>query len=198
MKPQYVVKTNSGTVVKDPPIASLLFNDTRLAPVWGIIRVFLGIAWLQAGLHKLEDPAWTVTGEALKGFWVASIPKSGFVWYGGFLQSLVDSGSYTWFAKLIVAGELLVGIALILGAFVGIAALFGGFMNWNFIMAGSASVNGLYFFAAVLLILAWKTAGHYGLDRYLLPRLGTPWKNDEPEVKTAPAATPAGLSPTKA
>src|SRR5258708_20517336 len=118
MKPQYVVKTNSGTVVNDPPIANLLFNDTRLAPVWAVIRVLLGISWLQAGLHKLADPAWTDTGEALKGFWVASIPKTGFVWYQGFLQSLVHSASYTWFAKLIVAGALLVGIALIFAPFI--------------------------------------------------------------------------------
>jgi thiosulfate dehydrogenase [quinone] large subunit len=25
-----------------------------------------------------------------------------------------------------------------------------------------------------LLVLAWKTAGYIGLDRWLLPRLGTP------------------------
>jgi thiosulfate dehydrogenase [quinone] large subunit len=198
MKPEYNVKTSQGTIVDNPPIARFLFDDTRLAPLWAVVRVLLGIAWLQAGLHKLADPAWTDTGEALKGFWVASIPKSGFVWYGGFLQSLVDSGSYTWFAKLIVAGELLIGVALIIGAFVGIAAFFGGFMNWNFIMAGSASVNGLYFFAAVLLILAWKTAGYWGVDRYLLPRLGTPWKNSQPEAKVATAPSASGLNPTKA
>jgi hypothetical protein len=27
-----------------------------------------------------------------------------------------------------------------------------------------------------LLILAWKTAGWWGLDRWLLPALGTPWR----------------------
>ena len=28
---------------------------------------------------------------------------------------------------------------------------------------------------AVLLIMAWKTAGWWGLDRWVLPALGTPW-----------------------
>ena len=28
---------------------------------------------------------------------------------------------------------------------------------------------------SVGLMLAWKVAGTYGLDRYLLPRLGVPW-----------------------
>ena len=26
------------------------------------------------------------------------------------------------------------------------------------------------------LILGWKVAGYYGVDRYLLPILGTPWR----------------------
>jgi thiosulfate dehydrogenase (quinone) large subunit len=81
-----------------------------------------------------------------------------------------------WFSKIVVAGELLVGLALLLGAFTGIAAFIGGFMNWNFMMAGSASVNPVFFTLSVLLILAWKTAGYWGLDRWLLPTLGTPWK----------------------
>jgi thiosulfate dehydrogenase [quinone] large subunit len=25
-------------------------------------------------------------------------------------------------------------------------------------------------------MLAWKVAGYYGVDRYLLPLLGTPWQ----------------------
>ena len=56
-----------------------------------------------------------------------------FEWYRSFLQFLLNSGASTWFAKLVAYGELLIGIALVLGAFVGIAAFFGGLMNWNFI-----------------------------------------------------------------
>jgi hypothetical protein len=33
------VKTNKGTVVTNPPIAKFLFEDTRLAPVWAIVRI---------------------------------------------------------------------------------------------------------------------------------------------------------------
>ena len=105
-----------------------------------------------------------------------------------FIQFMLDSGSYVWFAKLVAVGEFAVGIALIIGAFVGIAAFFGAFMNWNFMMAGSASTNPLLFAIAVFLILAWKVAGYYGLDRVLLPMLGTPWK---PAIRIAPTAQPA-------
>ena len=178
------------TVVQDPPIAQLLFSDKRLALLWTIVRIFVGYQWLDAGLHKFSNPAWTETGEALKGYWLnaVAIPEAGrpaisFDWYRSFLQGMLDSGAYTWFAKLIVAGEILIGVALIIGAFVGIAAFFGAFMNWNFIMAGSASTNGLLLVLAVFLVLAWKVAGYYGADYYLLSKLGTPWGRRKTAVR---------------
>ena len=48
-------------------------------------------------------------------------------------------------------------------------------MNFSFQLAGSASSNPVLFGLSVFLILAWKVAGFWGLDRYLLPMLGTPW-----------------------
>jgi thiosulfate dehydrogenase [quinone] large subunit len=180
---EHSVKTMSGRVIEDPPVARFLFSDTRLSAVWLVIRVLVGYSWLSAGLGKLSNPAWVQTGEALKGFWTGAVTASTtgktpitFDWYRSFIQGLLDNGAYVWFAKLIVAGEVLVGIALILGAFVGVAAFFAALLNWNFIMAGSASSNGLLLVGAIVLLLAWKTAGYYGLDRFLLPRLGTPWK----------------------
>jgi thiosulfate dehydrogenase [quinone] large subunit len=169
------------TEITESPIAKFIFADTRFAVVWLVLRVYLGYQWLTAVQHKLTDPAWYQTGAALKGFWLGALqtnpkPVIAFDWYRQFIQFMVDSQAYTWFAKLVVAGELLVGVALILGAFTGIAAFVGGFMNWNFMMAGTASTNPLLFALAVMLILAWKTAGYYGLDRFLLPLLGTPWK----------------------
>lgn len=201
MNPQNVTKKQ--TVIEDPPLARFLFSDTRIAWLWLIVRVLVGWSWLQASLDKLSNPAWTQTGEALKGFWTAAVqvPDSGrpaiaFGWYRDFIQRLLDAGAYTWFAKLIVAGELIVGVALILGAFVGIAAFFGAFMNWNYIMAGSASTNGLLGIAAILLVLAWKVAGYYGLDRYLLRWLGTPWgHHPQPVPQEVEVSAPARHKP---
>lgn len=84
--------------------------------------------------------------------------------------------------------ELLIGIALIVGAFTGIAAFFGAFMNWNFIMAGTASSNALLLVAAVILILGWKVAGYIGADYFLLRHLGTPWRL----ISNEPAKVGAG------
>ena len=54
-------------------------------------------------------------------------------------------------------------------------------MNISFLLAGTSSTNPVMLVLAIALILAWKTAGWYGLDRYLLPLLGTPWKTVETE-----------------
>ena len=178
-----MVDQRGDVLIPDPPIAHLLFATTRLAWLWAILRVYLGYTWLTSGWGKATNPAWVETGEALKGFWAraVAIPAEGarpviaVDWYRGFIQALLDSGSYTWFAKLVAYGEIAIGIALVIGAFVGIAAFFGGFMNWNFIMAGTASTNALLFTIAIVLMLAWKVAGWYGVDRFLLPWVGTPW-----------------------
>jgi len=182
-------------IIEDPPFARLLFNDTRFSSVWFVIRVLIGLSWLQSGVGKLGNPAWMETGAALQGFWnnAVAIPETGrpaiaFDWYRGFIQGMLDSGSYVWFAKLVAFGETMIGVALVLGAFVGVAALFAAFMNWNFVMAGAASTNALMGLGAVLLVLAWKNAGYYGLDYFLLPLLGTPWGRKKSEEDAAAAA----------
>ncbi len=175
--------TKRQNVVEDPPIARILFGDVRLSWIWLLLRLYVGYEWVTAGFEKFENPAWMSTGTALKGFWTGAIatPATGkapitFDWYRDFLTMLLNGGHYVWFAKLITLGEMAIGVGLIVGAFVGVAAFFGAFMNWNFGMAGSASVNPMFFALSVFLILAWKTAGYLGADYVLLRWLGTPWK----------------------
>lgn len=179
---QPIVNQQGDVFISDPPLARLLFSSTRLSWLWLIIRVYLGWQWLTAGWGKFNNPAWVQTGDALKGFWTnaVKIPETGkapiaYDWYRDFIQLMLDQGWYTWFAKVITFGELVIGVALILGAFVGLAAFGGALLNWNFIMAGAASTNAVLFTLAILLVLAWKVAGWYGLDRFLLVRIGTPW-----------------------
>lgn len=190
------IESPSGRIlIEDPPFARFLFSDTRSAPLWLLVRIPLGLSWLSAGWGKLQNPAWVETGMALRGFWEAAVqvPEDGrapiaYDWYRNFIQGMLDAEAYVWFAKLIALGETLIGIALIIGAFVGIAAFFGAFMNWNFIMAGSASTNGLLFALSIFLILGWKVAGYYGLDYYLLRYVGVPWERGEHKVTPLPTA----------
>ena len=176
------ILTRKGQPLEAPSIVNMLFNDKRFSILWLAVRVWLGWKWIDASLHKLESPAWMRTGEALKGFWMGAVqvpaegrPPIAYDWYRNFLQAMLDAQAYTWFAKVIAVSELLIGLALILGFFVGLTAFFGGFMNWNFIMAGSASVNGVFFALSVLLVFAWKIAGYLGLDYFVLPRIADLW-----------------------
>lgn len=168
-------------IVEDPAFWRALTSDTRFAWIWLPLRLYVGWTWISSGWGKLQNPAWMDTGQALRGFWENAVkvdprPVIALDWYRGFIQMLLDSGAYTWFAKVIAVTETTVGVLLIVGAFTGLAAFTGGFLNWNFVMAGTASTNALLFAISTWLVLAWKTAGWIGLDRWLLPMLGTPWR----------------------
>jgi thiosulfate dehydrogenase [quinone] large subunit len=67
-------------------------------------------------------------------------------------------------------------------------------MNWNFMMAGSASSNPMLFVVALVLIFAWKTAGYLGADFFLLRFLGTPWSRAkaQPATRVQPSLAPSG------
>jgi thiosulfate dehydrogenase [quinone] large subunit len=184
--------------VEGPAFARYLFSNTRAGLFWLPVRLFLGFAWLDAGWHKLTDPdnAWLGGGAALRGYWerAAALPEPGagrapitYEWYRDFINFLLNGNHETWFAWIITFGEIAIGVALLVGALTGVAAFFGAFMNMSFLLAGSASTNPVLFTAAIGLMLAWKVAGYYGVDRYLLPRLGTPWR--------APVAAREPLAP---
>jgi len=200
------VVTNSGAAVQDPPFVTKFLSDPRAGWLFLPLRVWLGYQWVTASLHKLSSPDWMVTGSALKGFWTGAVaipatgsPAIAFGWYRDFLQYLLSIQAYAWFARLVAGGEFLVGLGLILGAFTGIAALFGGLMNWSYMMAGTASTNPLLFVIAVALILGWKVSGYIGADFFLLRWIGTPWRavpvgaEADPTVAASeqPAATAA-------
>lgn len=179
--------------VKENPVSNFLFNSTRSAVIWLIIRLYLGYIWLTSGLKKFGSEAWigSDAGKALRGFVSGALQKArdgGDVsgWYASFLENLVLPNASV-FSYLVVFGEIAVGLGLILGLLTGIAAFFGSFMNAAFLFAGTLSSNPLMFILSTWLVLAWKVAGWYGLDRWALIKLGTPWakverhKSGEPE-----------------
>jgi len=169
-------------MVTDPPVTQALFGKVSWAWLWIIPRLYVGWAWIKAGWGKLNNPAWvgSKAGTALSGFISGALAKTTGAhpdvqsWYAAFLQSTILPHVATW-SFVVTLGEILVGIGLLLGAFTGIAAFFGIFMNMNYLLAGSVSVNPILLIISIFLVLAWKTAGWWGLDRWLLSALGTPW-----------------------
>jgi len=152
------------------------FNNPRLTWLWFLVRIYVGYQWLTAGWHKVTDPAWVgpEAGSAISGFLRGAIAKSSGAhpavqdWYARFIDNLVLPNA-TLFSYLIAFGELLIGIALILGLFTAVAAFFGAFMNLNFMLAGTTSTNPILFTLAILILIARKPASKIGLDYYLQP-----------------------------
>lgn len=168
--------------LEDPPAARALFEQVRWSWLWLALRLYAGWQWLQAGWGKIGAEAWTgdEAGAAITGFVRGALEQAGGARpavqnrYAWFLENVVLPNAAVW-GYLVAWGELLVGIALIVGLFTGIAAFFGAFMNMNYLLSGATSTNPILMVIAIFLILAWKTAGWWGLDRWVLPALGTPW-----------------------
>jgi thiosulfate dehydrogenase [quinone] large subunit len=175
--------TRGDLQVPEPPLARFLFADTRLAPLWMVVRLYVGYEWLAAGWGKLHDPAgvWVGAraGAAVAGFIQGALGKTGGAhpdvtgWYATFLREVALPNA-TLFSYVVTFGELLVGLALLVGLLTGIAAFFGGVMNASYLLAGTVSTNPVLFILSTWLVLAWRVAGHWGLDRWALPLLGVP------------------------
>lgn len=167
-------------IVDENPLSRWLFTNTTSAWIWLVLRLYLGYTWFTSGIGKITSDAWVGenAGVAIKGFMGGAIAlaKEGGVagWYAWFLEHTVIPNAIV-FSYMVAFGELLIGLGLIVGLLTGIAAFFGALMNMSFLLAGTVSLNPIMFMIAMLLVMAWKVAGWYGLDRWALPFLGTPW-----------------------
>lgn len=172
--------------IEQSPFSYFFTSNNVTAPLWFIVRVYLGYEWITAGYEKLINPAWfgSNAGAALNGFINGAIAKTACaanvpaaachpdvqMWYASFLQSSVLPHVNAW-SNAVVLGELAIGLGLILGLFTCTAAFFGFFMNWNFLLAGTVSVNPIMLVLALGIMLAHRISGHWGLDYYVRPFL---------------------------
>lgn len=169
-------------IFEESPLSRFFFSDTRSSLLWLLIRLYVGYEWLAAGWQKIFDPAWTgpQSGSILSVFLNGALQRTAGAhpdvsgWYAAFLQNAVLTHPAL-FAHIVAYGEFAVGLALIAGLFTGIAAFFGLFMNMNYLLAGTVSTNPILFVLSIGLMFGWKVSGYIGLDRFVLPELGTPW-----------------------
>lgn len=164
--------------IKISSISNFFIANTKSAPIWFLIRLYVGWVWISAGLEKIHDSSWVGNGAgtSLTKFVHYALTKTGGVhpdvqgWYASFLEHVVLPHVVFW-SYIVVAGELIVGFALIFGLFVGISAFVGIFMNLNYMLAGTVSINPILFTLGIGLVLAWRVAGYWGIDIFALPAL---------------------------
>jgi thiosulfate dehydrogenase [quinone] large subunit len=157
--------------------------------IWLIARIWLGYEWLMAGIEKVfgEGSAVWVGGKAgvaVTGFLKGAIAKSplapGFdaaqnahpavqTWYATLARDVFMPNAAL-FSYLVAYGELLVGLALILGIFTHFSALMGVLMNLAYLFAGTTSTNPQLLVVGLTIVLAGGVAvGYYGVDYFLRP-----------------------------
>src|SRR5690606_18826647 len=112
--------------------------------VWTVLRVYLGWLWLNAGWHKVSNPAWVGenAGAAVTGFFNRAISLSTgdapsvTGWYAWIIENVFLPAA-PFFSYLVAFGEVLIGLALVAGLLTGLVAFLGGLMNISFMLAGT-------------------------------------------------------------
>lgn len=165
----------------EPSISRFFLATVGAAGLWFVVRMYVGAEWFIAGWDKITSPAWGTSGKAITGFVTVALTKTSGQnpavqdWYAWFLENIVRPNA-GFFSFLISWGELAVGLGVLLGALTGIAAGFGVLMNLNYLLAGTVSTNPILGVLGLFLVISWRVCGWIGVDRWLLPALGLPWK----------------------
>ena len=132
------------------------------------LRWALGLLWINSALGKILSTTYYGGFAATnKGF----AAKTPFGWYKDFLNAAVIPNA-DWFAYFLAYGELLVGVALVLGLFTHVGAVAGFFMNLNFWLAsgyagGSGGSVNILMATTMVFILVTPAAKWFTLDRWI-------------------------------
>lgn len=150
-----------------------------------LIRLYLGWSWLIAGWEKMWSPGWHGQAPAVVGFLQGALKASPFVWYKSLIAAvfLPNSGL---FAFLVTWGELLVGLALLVGLLTNLAALGAILMNMSFLLAGTVSTNATYIIMELAIIFG-ASGLIFGMDAVLARRgFRSPVFTADPDRTAAP------------
>jgi len=134
-----------------------------------VVRLYFGYEFLEAGWHKFTDPRWMQSGEAILGYWqrAVAVPAPP-------ARPLITFDWYRSFLQFIIDTNS------------------AGWFTYV-IVFGEIAV-GLGLIVGEFVGVACKNAGYIGLDRFLLPILGTPWPQRKPTTVTAKGTARFGAS----
>ena len=162
---------NANSLVRK--VFDFLFFSKNSSIIWFFVRIYVGWQWFLAGWEKLGANGWvgSSAGIAIQGFLNGSLAKTAgahadvSMWYAWIITHIFIPCAPV-LSYIITFGEIAVGIALILGIFTGVAASFGAFMNFNYLFAGTVSINPLLLLLELGIIKSKKISGWIGLDRF--------------------------------
>ncbi|MFC7395334.1 DoxX family protein [Scopulibacillus cellulosilyticus] len=149
-------------------MANLIRKNVYFSFILTILRLYLGLQWIQAGWGKM-------TGNFdASGFLISAVKQSTGehpsvqTWWADFLKCLVVP-NIDLFNLLVPWGEFLVGIGLILGTFTTFSALMGFVMNFSYMFSGATSTNPQMVLIEIVIMIAGFNSGKIGLDRWIIP-----------------------------
>lgn len=167
----------------DGMIMNFIRNSRVAAGIWTFLRIYIGYQWMTAGYGKITGGQFDASG-FIQGAIANSTGEGATVqaWWGTFLEAVALPQAEL-FTYAVMWGELLVGIALILGIFTNFAALMGITMNFAFLFSGTVSTNAQMVVITVFLLAAGYNAGRYGLDRWVVPFVKQTIQNKKHKVE---------------
>jgi thiosulfate dehydrogenase (quinone) large subunit len=151
------------------------FKGTKGSWIWLVLRLYVGYQWLTAGWGKLTgDKAFSAAG-MLKGAIAKAVPATPGAkpvvqaWWANFLEGFALP-NVELFNFMVMWGEILVGLALIVGFATIFAAVMGAIMNFAFLMSGTVSTNPNLFALQFIIVAAGGAyAGYLGVDYWFRP-----------------------------
>jgi uncharacterized membrane protein YphA (DoxX/SURF4 family) len=139
--------------------------------VFWLVEVFIGINWkigtFSSGLH----PGWfgSGAGQALSSQGAAAIESGTWGWFAWVFENIIAPFPAFW-GYLVIALQLIIGIAFILGLFVRPVAFAALFLDLSLYMIGSSRIPP-FFTVGHLFMLATNAGMYYGVDAWLKNRL---------------------------
>jgi thiosulfate dehydrogenase (quinone) large subunit len=146
--------------------------------IWLVARLLLAYEFIPSGWDKLfgaDSPAWVgaQAGGAVTGFLNRAITLATgdhpavSQWYAWAIQNLMLPGA-TAFSYLVAIGEVLIGLALLIGLFTRLTSVLALLMTMSYFYAGTVSTLPYVLPLLFSLILVGAYAGYIGVDGLVL------------------------------
>lgn len=157
---------------QEQPLSSLLESvKSYTVPGMAIwpLRLFLGISFIWASFDKLRDPQFL--DPSAMGFVGKQIaPSLVDSPIGGLIAAMLPLA--TLLGIIVMAGELLIGVATLLGWFTRFSALMGLLINLMFYLTITWDIRPFYYGADIVFVVGWLTLlltgpGPLSVDAYL-------------------------------